>query len=142
MTKSNVAIDSNILVYLHQLEPGGKFETAINLMAMHPVISTQAISEYINVLKRLLPVPKATLLRKVNEWLKNCIIVTVLPATIDLAASLIEQYDFQVFDAIIVASALEKGCTILYSEDMQHGLVVRYPNRDTTNTVTIINPFI
>jgi predicted nucleic acid-binding protein len=39
------------------------------------------------------------------------------------------------FDSIIVASALEAGCDILYSEDMQHGQVIE-------GRLTIQNPFI
>ena len=42
---------------------------------------------------------------------------------------------FQLFDAVIVASAIEGHCDILYSEDMHHSLVV-------DKSLTIINPFI
>jgi len=48
---------------------------------------------------------------------------------------LIQRYDFSLFDSIIVASALEAECDILYSEDMQHGLRVE-------DRLTILNPFI
>jgi predicted nucleic acid-binding protein len=51
------------------------------------------------------------------------------------AKGLIDRYDFQLFDSIIVASALEAGCDILYSEDLQHGLTVE-------KQLKIINPFI
>lgn len=53
--------------------------------------------------------------------------------TVSIAAGLIEKYDFQLFDSIIVAAALGADCSILYSEDMQHGL--------TTGNMTVINPF-
>ncbi|MBX2966861.1 MAG: hypothetical protein KF845_11995 [Cyclobacteriaceae bacterium] len=46
-----------------------------------------------------------------------------------------DQYDFQYFDSVIVASVLEAGCDTLYSENMQHGLVV-------DNSLRIINPFV
>jgi predicted nucleic acid-binding protein len=48
---------------------------------------------------------------------------------------LISKYDFQLFDGIIVAAALEANCDVLYSEDMQDGMVIE-------NTLKIINPFI
>jgi len=48
---------------------------------------------------------------------------------------LVKKYDFQIFDAFIVTLALEADCDILYSEDMQHKLVVE-------QKLTIINPFI
>lgn len=50
------------------------------------------------------------------------------------ALRLKNKYNFQYYDALIVATALENGCTILYSEDMQH-------NQTIENTLTIVNPF-
>jgi predicted nucleic acid-binding protein len=41
---------------------------------------------------------------------------------------------FYFWDALIVEAALAAGCKTLYSEDMQHGLVV--------NGMTIENPFV
>jgi predicted nucleic acid-binding protein len=58
----------------------------------------------------------------------------VLPQTLLFAANLVKKYQFQLFDAVIVASAIEGNCDILYSEDMHHGLLV-------DKNLTIINPF-
>ena len=38
------------------------------------------------------------------------------------------------YDALIVASAIEAGCDILYSEDMQHG--------GSIGGLAIVNPFL
>ena len=54
---------------------------------------------------------------------------------LEKAESLIHQYDFQIFDAIIVATALENNYDTLYSEDMQHELIVE-------RKLKIINPFL
>ena len=43
------------------------------------------------------------------------------------------QYGFSFYDSLIVAAALEAGCTRLYSEDLQHGQRVDH--------LTIQNPF-
>jgi predicted nucleic acid-binding protein len=67
--------------------------------------------------------------------LDGCHIQNVTYATLQRAKKLIDRYDFQLFDSIIVASALEAGCGILYSEDLHNGLVVE-------NQLKIINPFI
>jgi hypothetical protein len=40
----------------------------------------------------------------------------VVFSTIKLAQDLIGKYDYQMFDGIIIAAALEAGCDILYSE--------------------------
>ena len=45
-----------------------------------------------------------------------------------------EKYDFQVFDGIIIAAALEADCDILYSEDMQDGQIIE-------DKLKIVNPF-
>jgi predicted nucleic acid-binding protein len=48
---------------------------------------------------------------------------------------LAERYGLSTFDAMIAASALQAGCDRLWSEDMQHGLVI-----DTN--LRIVNPFL
>jgi predicted nucleic acid-binding protein len=50
------------------------------------------------------------------------------------ATQIMNKYDLQLFDAIIIASALESGCSILYSEDMNDGQVIE-------KSLRIINPF-
>ncbi len=50
MTMSKIALDTNILIYLHDAEPkSGKREKANELIAISPIISPQVISEYLNV---------------------------------------------------------------------------------------------
>ncbi|MEM7538118.1 MAG: PIN domain nuclease, partial [Chloroflexota bacterium] len=51
------------------------------------------------------------------------------------ACKLRPKYMFSYFDSLIVAAALLTDSTILYSEDMQHSLIVE-------NQLTITNPFI
>lgn len=45
-----------------------------------------------------------------------------------------ERYRFSFYDALIVAAALESGCTTLFSEDLQDGQVI-------DQTLTVSNPF-
>jgi predicted nucleic acid-binding protein len=49
--------------------------------------------------------------------------------------TLSERYGFSHYDSLIVAAALEAGCTDLYSEDMQNG-------QEIGNRLRIINPFL
>ena len=48
--------------------------------------------------------------------------------------TLASRYGLNIYDAMIVASALLAGCTVLYSEDMQDGQVFE-------RQLTIRNPF-
>ncbi len=43
-------------------------------------------------------------------------------------------HGFPIYDALIVAAALEARCDTLYSEDMQHGRQI--------GGLTIVNPFL
>jgi predicted nucleic acid-binding protein len=103
-------------------------------MKQNVIVVNQVLTEFINVSRRLLKISKTELLQQVNLLFANCAIIPTTHKILKEAQALITEYDFQIFDAIIVASALEANCTILFSEDMQHDLVVR-------NKLTIKNPF-
>jgi predicted nucleic acid-binding protein len=53
---------------------------------------------------------------------------------LESASNLRTQYSFSFWDSLIVASALAAEANILYSEDMQDGLII-------SNQLTLINPF-
>ena len=104
-------------------------------MAKKPAISNQVISEYLNVLKRLTKKPKSILIEHCLLTVEGCEIISINYGLIEKAKDLINKYDFQLFDSLIVASALQSNCNILYSEDLHHNLLV-------DNHLRIINPFI
>jgi len=132
---NRIALDSNILIYCHSLELEDKKLISRALFKENPVVSSQVISEYINVIKRNLKMTKLELIELCSSWLEKCTVQPVVFSTLKLAQNLIVKYDFQIFDSIIVAAALEANCDILYSEDMHNGLVVE-------NTLKILNPFV
>ncbi len=134
-TMNNIAIDTNILLYSISKNEDRKLPIAANLMNECPVIFPQNLSEFINVLVNRWKYPKENMGLIVSEVLNSCLLINTSVAAYKLAFELIKKYDFQVFDAIIVASALEVGCNILFSEDMQDSLVIE-------KQLTIVNPFL
>jgi predicted nucleic acid-binding protein len=132
---NRIALDSNILIYNHSLDYESKRLIARDFFKENPVISSQVISEYINVMKRNFKMQKQELLNLCSLWLEKCSIQPVVLSTIKLAQNLINRYDFQIFDGIIIAAALEANCHTLYSEDMQNGQIIE-------NTLRIVNPFV
>ena len=134
MTNS-FAVDTNIFLYFRDIDSPEKQQKANNLIDLPPIVSSQVISEYLNASKRLLKLPKEQILDICSNDLECCNIHSVTLSTLRLARKLISIYDFQLFDSIIVASALEAGCEILYSEDFQHNQVIE-------NRLRILNPFI
>lgn len=129
------AIDTNIIIYLYDEQAEKKSNIAARLLTEEPLIPSQVISECLNTLRRLLPMNKEDLLMHLSELFEECDIIPTQASTLRQASLLSAKYQFQLFDALVVAAALEAGCSVLYSEDMQHGLLVN-------NSLRIINPFI
>ena len=134
ITTNHIAVDSNILLYLHDKSDKRKRDIAKNILADNPKISTQVISEFLNVTRQQLTLSKADIVSYCADLSKDCEIIPVSGDTLTHASALIRKYDLQIFDSIIVASALSANCTILFSEDMQHQLRI--------NNLTILNPFV
>ena len=132
---SRIALDSNILIYNHSLDYESKKLIARDFFKETPVVSSQVISEYLNVMKRNFKMEKQELMQLCSLWLEKCSIQPVILSTIKLAQNIIGKYDFQIFDGIIIAAALEADCDIIYSEDMQDGQIIE-------NMLKIVNPFI
>ena len=130
----NFALDTNVLVYLEGTDVS-KRNTAEILLSYNPVIPVQVVLEFINVTRRLRKIPKLQLISEVSALLAHCFIAPLAQSTVELSKNLIERYDFQIFDSIVIASAFEANCEILYSEDMQHDMVIY-------KRMKIINPFI
>jgi predicted nucleic acid-binding protein len=132
---SKAALDTNVLIQLYELNDSGKFARVQQLLASQPVISSQVVSEFLNVLRRITKLPKHVVLHDAIQLFQFCEIAPVTHQTLTSAATLLARYDFQLFDAIIVASALQAGCTTLYSADFQH-------NQFIENQLRITNPFV
>jgi predicted nucleic acid-binding protein len=134
---SKISLDSNVLLYNHDNNANHihKKSVAARLLGENPVISSQVISEYFNVMLKKYKAEKNTLIRTSVLWLERCYIQPVILSTIKTASRLIDRYDFQLFDSLIVATALEAQCDILYSEDMHHEQVI-------DDSLKIINPFL
>jgi predicted nucleic acid-binding protein len=72
MTSSCFAVDTNILLYLHDSSDLRKRAIAKNILSENPRISTQVISEFINVARRQLQIPKAELIDYCANLMKDC----------------------------------------------------------------------
>jgi predicted nucleic acid-binding protein len=132
--------DSNLWIYLftkseHPEDVRKKQKLEVMLRA-HPQIvsSVQVLNEVANALIRKYAYPED----EVREFLKQILLLTEnQPMTSDFSFRSLElkqRYQLGWYDSLIVAVALESGCRILYSEDMQDGLVLE-------GTLTILNPF-
>lgn len=88
-------------------------------------ISSQVVNEVLsNILKK--KIGTEDYVRKLNDHLySDYIVLEVLHEDARTASELRGEYFFSYWDSLIVATALRANAEILYSEDMQDGLVIR-----------------
>jgi predicted nucleic acid-binding protein len=126
--------DTNVFVYaIIQDDP--RSDHAEELVAQGGTVSVQVLSEFAAVARRKTKMPWVDIRRALDGIKILC--PDPLPLTLDThqeALAIAERYGYKIYDALIVASALEARCTILYSEDMQDGQVIDH-------RLTIRNPF-
>lgn len=130
-----VFLDSNVLIYLYSEDESEKAYLA-QQCAQEPDawISTQVLNEVSNVLRRKQKQTYPAILKVIQELQGNFQVTTVTTQTIEQALLLGERYRYSYFDSLMLASALEQGCSLLYSEDMQHGQVIE-------GVLQIVDPF-
>jgi predicted nucleic acid-binding protein len=87
------------------------------------VVSYQVVQEFFNVARRRSPGPMR--LAEAEHFLSAVLIplctIHSSPALFHKALQLVERFQTQWYAALIVASALQARCGILYSEDFQNG---------------------
>lgn len=126
-------LDTNVIVYAFTQDP--RSEAAEALLAKGCDVSVQVLNEFTNVARRKLGWP----------WDETDAALTALrtlaraihPVDLDTytkALALAQRHGFAFYDALIVASALKARCDVLYSEDLQDGMIVEQRLR-------IVNPF-
>ena len=131
---AKVFFDTAVLVYI--LKKGDKKSAiADRLLAAGGVLSVQVLNEFANVAHRKLGMKWV----EIEEALLNILYLCLPPADITVethtvALEIAKRYGFHIYDSLILASALETKCTILYSEDLQHGQKIQ--------SLTVQNPFL
>jgi predicted nucleic acid-binding protein len=133
-------VDTNILVYAHDLSAGEKYECARSLLELlweskTGCLSIQVLQEfYITTsVKIKIPLPSETaadLISALAEWRVH------RPEVKDILRAIEIQHRHQIsfWDAMVVCSASALGCDILWSDDLDNGQVYE--------GVRVVNPFL
>ncbi len=87
------------------------------------VISAQVLNEFANVLikHRVADIDIQLVIDAIAE---NSLVAPVSFHTVQDALRIKSRWQFSYRDSLIIASALEIGCTILFTEDLQHNQVI------------------
>jgi len=129
----NRFFDTNILIYAFAADDP-RSARAEALIADGGVISVQVLNEFTNVARRKLRWGWEQIEASVSVI--GELLSPARPLTTALhtqAVTLARDFKFSFYDALIVAAAMDAGCEILFSEDLQDG--------QTIGAVTIENPF-
>jgi predicted nucleic acid-binding protein len=129
--------DTNICVYADDKSAPAKQRRAVELIVEHRrdrsgVVSLQVLQEYFVTVTRKLHLDPAIARRKVELLAEFDVAAPGLPDIL-AAIDLHRLHNVSFWDALVLRSAQQAGCSVLFSEDMQSGRVV--------DGIRIINPF-
>lgn len=129
-------LDSNIWLYAFNKSQDTRKHAVANqlLRAKGFIISTQVINEVCRNLIKKASFSDAQIKNVVVAFYKRCEVVCFDQSILLNAVSVREQYQISFWDSLIVASALSADASLLYSEDMQDGLLI-------DAKLTVANPF-
>jgi predicted nucleic acid-binding protein len=134
-------LDTNIFVYSFDGYPDPKARRATGLIrravdTLTGIVSYQVVQEFFNLALRRFTKPMS--LADAEQYLSTVFrpIMTVnsSPALFAEALRLNDRHQLSWYDSLIVAAAVNAGCSVLYTEDLQHGQ--RFGN------LRIENPFL
>jgi len=130
-------IDTNIWLYAF-IEADDTTKSAIArtlIQESEPVISTQVINEVcVNLLRRA-HFTEEQISRLIESFYEKYQVVELAESVLLTASQLRQRYSLSFWDSVIVATALNAGVPVLYSEDMQHEMMIE-------GELQIRNPFL
>ena len=132
-----ITADTNIFVYLHDEAEPRKRATArliVDRLAERDVsVALQVVGEYQNVLRRRLRVPPWLAAQEARTLLEAFDTFASTRAGAERALEQLAAGRLSYWDALLLASAAEAGCSALLTEDMQ--------DESSVFGVRIVNPF-
>lgn len=127
-------LDTNILIYAFTDDP--RAARAQQFLSEPFILSVQALNEFANVARRKLGMNWAEIQSAIGDI--STLATEIVPLDREcnlLALDLTARFNFSIFDALMIAAALQAGSTQCFSEDMQHGLLI-------DRRLTVLNPFL
>jgi predicted nucleic acid-binding protein len=135
---NKVFIDSNLWLYAFiEGQDADKHTKANHFLQTCQdtiVISNQVISEVSANLLRKAKIEESSLQAIIKAFYEKYEVVALHKANFLSASDIRVRYRLSYWDSLIMAVALQEGCTALYSEDLN--------NQQKIENLTIINPFV
>ncbi|PYX89632.1 MAG: PIN domain nuclease [Acidobacteria bacterium] len=133
-------VDTNILLYAHDLAAGQKHDRARQLIERlwisgEGVLSTQVLQELCGNLQRKVanPLPMEEIRELVRDYLSWEVVVNT-PESVIQALEIEIRYKASFWDALILQAAESSGAAVLYSEDLARN--------QSYGPIQVVNPLI
>jgi len=136
--QDKIFVDTNVFIYAYSNDDIEKHNAAKKLLQNDlsediVTVSVQILNEFYSVMsKSELTHQEITIY--LEEIAKQTFVKPITMETIKSCLKIKEKYKFSWWDSLVLASALENECSVLYTEDMQHNQIIE-------NSLKIINPF-
>jgi len=141
--KDKVFIDTNVFVYAYLENPKKQEDYEKHLKAKEllrsftteniVVISTQVCNEYYSALSKN-KIENHDIQSSLSSLVQKVNVASISKDTVLGSFAIKNRYSFSYWDSLILSSALENGCNIIYSEDMQDGQLI-------DGVLRVVNPF-
>jgi len=132
-----VALDTNILAYAEGIGDSARQLASFDLLRMLPpslvVIPVQCLGELFRVLTGKARRDAASAQEAVLGWADAYETADSTWTAFQSAMGAVVNHNLQVWDALILAVAMEQRCRLILSEDMRHEF--------TWHGVTVVNPY-
>ena len=141
--KDKIFIDTNVFVYAYLQNPKKKEDYDKHLKAQKLLgsfttdamvfISTQVCNEYYSALLKN-KIGNSDIQSSLHNLVQMVNVASISKDTVLQSFEIKNRYSFSYWDSLILSSALENKCNIIYSEDMHDGQLIN-------GILRIVNPF-
>lgn len=137
MGAERYSLDTDVLVYAVDRLAGAKHEHAAELVDAAVdddcVLTVQALAEFLAVVTRKGLAPRDEAVAQVRDWQEVFPVVAASSSALAHALEPFRAGRLGLWDAVLLATAREAGCTLVLSEDLADGIDV--------DGVIVRNPF-
>jgi predicted nucleic acid-binding protein len=134
--KDKVFLDTNVLIYLFSATELTKRNISLKILKDYNcVTSTQGLNEFANVNLKKYKMSHNDIEESIGNIARICRLCYISQKTVYSAIEMNKTYGYSYYDCLMLASAIEEDCTVLFSEDMSN-------QHQINSKLNIINPYI
>lgn len=123
-TTDNFNVDSNILIYAFGSQNEEKKKLAKLILLECKAMSIQTVNESVFILQRKFNLTMIELDEIIQFFKGNFQIRDLTVIILEMAMHIMKTYKYSFWDSMMLASALNYNCELIYSEDMQHNQII------------------